>query len=144
MAEQQTPKPPVSTELTWEGGFRLRARVGAAEVVLDSDNPEHPSPVQALGVALAGCMAMDVVLVLTKARQPLEGLRVALTGTRADDHPRRFVGIDLRFFIRGRVSADHVQRAIALSRDKYCSVWHSMRHDIPLDVSFEISPDDGA
>ena len=48
--------------------------------------------------------------------------------------------VDLRFTLAGEVPEDRVERAIQLSREKYCSVWHSMRPDIELTTSFEVVP----
>jgi putative redox protein len=66
-------------------------------------------------------------------------MRVTFTGTRAEAPPRRFLRIALHFAISGRVPADAVERAIALSREKYCSVWHSFRQDIDLATDFQIT-----
>ena len=94
---------------------------------------------QALGFALAGCMAMDLVHILKKGRHDLRGLRVDLKGERTQTEPRRFTRIELRYTITGSVPTEPIERAIQLSREKYCSVWHSMRQDIALDVSFSVS-----
>jgi putative redox protein len=80
-------------------------------------------------------MAADVVFILTKGRFDVRSLGVNLVGHRADSEPRRFVKIDLRFTIDTDAPADQIERAIALSREKYCSVWHSMRQDIDLTTS---------
>jgi putative redox protein len=77
--------------------------------------------------------------VLTKGRQELRGLRAELTGHRAPDDPHRFTAIALHFTVTGAVPAERVDRAIQLSRDKYCSVWHSMRQDIELTVTYAIA-----
>ncbi len=94
---------------------------------------------QALAFALAGCMAMDVAHVLGKGKGGLRGLRADLTGTRAAEEPRRFTAIALHYSITGDVPAARVERAIELSREKYCSVWHSMRQDIALTVTFRVT-----
>src|SRR5262249_61212702 len=94
--------------------------------------------VQALAYALASCMGDDVVLILTKGRDDLKALRVHLTGWRAESDPRRFTRIDLRFLLTGNIHPDKVERALALSREKYCSVWHSLRQDIDFTIAFEI------
>ena len=94
---------------------------------------------QTLAFALAGCMSMDVVHVLTKGRHDLRGLRADLTGQRAPDEPRRFTSITVHYTITGDVPADKVERAIQLSREKYCSVWHSMRQDIELTVTYKLT-----
>ncbi|PYQ45727.1 MAG: hypothetical protein DMF77_03325 [Acidobacteria bacterium] len=132
-------KPPVEVELTWEGALRFRGRAGRAAVVVDSEGSAGPSPVQALALALAGCMSVDVVHILERGRQPLRGLRARLRGERAPEDPHRLVRVDLRFDVTGEVAPDKVERAIALSREKYCSVWHSLRQDIEFTTSFEVS-----
>ena len=131
-------KPPVEVELAWEGDLRFRGRAGPAAVVVDSDGSAGPSPVQALALALAGCMSVDVVHILERGRQPLGGLRARLRGERAPEDPHRLVRVDLRFDVTGEVAPDKVERAIALSREKYCSVWHSLRQDIEFTTSFEV------
>jgi putative redox protein len=134
-----TPEP-VVLELEWLGEHRLRGRAGGVEMVLDSPPVAGPSPVQALAFALAGCMAMDVLVVMKRGRFELKGLTARLVAERAPTDPRRIVKVDLHYTVRGDVPADRVLRAIDLSRDKYCSVWHSMRQDIELTTSFEIVP----
>jgi putative redox protein len=129
---------PVSVGLSWEGALVFDARTGDAAFKLDSAGVAGPSPVQALAAALAGCMAMDVVHILTKGRHPLTGLKLRLEGERAPDNPRRLVKAALRFVVEGDVPPEAVERAIALSRETYCSVWHSLRPDIDLTTSFEI------
>jgi putative redox protein len=132
--------PQITLELRWDGGTRLIGRAGAHEQLCDWEGHQALSPVQALALALAGCMASDVVTILQKGRLPLRGLRAALTAQRAAAEPRRFLAVELRFHVAGGVPADRVERAIALSREKYCSVWHSMRQDIAFTTSFEVEP----
>lgn len=131
-------KPPVPASLVWEGDLRFRAASGTTSIVLDGDSSAGPSPVQTLAFSLAACMAIDVAEIITKGRHPLAAFDVKFGGVRADDHPHRFLKIDLHFTVHGNVPAAAVERAIALSRDKYCSVWHSMREDIELTTTFEV------
>ena len=133
-------KPPVPASLVWEGDLRFRAASDTASIVLDGDGTAGPSPVQTLAFSLAGCMAMDIAAIVTKGRHPMAAFDVKFVGVRADDHPRRFLRIELHFSVRGNVPAAAVERAIDLSRDKYCSVWHSMREDIELTTTFEVTP----
>jgi putative redox protein len=133
-------KPPTVVELIWEHELVLGGRSGEIRMKLDSAAVEGPSPMQALAFALAGCMAMDVVHVLKKGRHEMRGLKADLRGERAPDDPRRFTSIELKYTVTGDVPNDAVDRAIQLSRDKYCSVWHSMRQDIKFDVSYTIEP----
>ncbi len=134
------PRPPVEAALTWSGDLRFSARSGDVALEMDADGRAGASPVQALALALLGCMSTDVVHILTKAHQPLRGLESRFSGVRAPADPRRFTRIHLHFRVEGAIPADRVERAIALSRQTYCSVWHSLRQDIELVTSFEIAP----
>ena len=135
------PKPDsMVLDLEWLGDNRLRGRSGAVEIVMDSPPVAGPSPVQALAFGLAGCMAMDVLAVIKRGRFELQGLTARLVAERAPSDPKRIVAVDLRFTLAGSIPDDRVLRAIQLSREKYCSVWHSMRPDIELTTSFEVVP----
>lgn len=131
-------KPPVHATLVWQGDLRLDAEVGGQRMVLDSEGKTGPSPMQALAVALASCMAIDVVDILRKGRHPLSGLETTLAGARAPNPPRRFTRMELVFHVIGDVPPAAVERAIALSRERYCSVWHSMRQDIELVTRYDV------
>jgi len=133
-------RPPTAVELVWEHDLVFAGKSGDVAMALDSASAAGPSPMQALAFALAGCMAMDVVHVITKGRHDLRGLRVDLTGKRAADDPHRFTAITLHYAVTGTVPDATVERAIQLSKDKYCSVWHSMRQDIELTISFKVTP----
>ena len=134
------PKPPVTSELLWSSDLQFAATSGSAAIVIDGDSAAGPSPMQLMAFALAGCMSADVASILQKGRHPMTGLRASLSGERAADPPRRFVRITLHYHVAGAVPSEAVERAIALSRDKYCSVWHSMRQDIDFVTSFDIRP----
>ena len=131
-------KPPVVAELTWQGGLRFHAQSGEAVLDVDGDGGAVLSPVQALAVALASCMATDVAHILSRGHVPLHALRARLVAERAAENPHRFLKVNLRFTLEGDVPADRVERAIALSRETYCSVWHSLRQDIEFTTSFEV------
>jgi putative redox protein len=129
---------PVTAELVWAGEQKFGATSGSTAIVLDGDQVAGPSPMQALAEALAGCMAIDVVTILTKGRHPLKGLQVSFSGERAKQPPKRFLDVTLTFHITGDIPAAAVERAIELSRQTYCSVWHSLQQDIGLHTSFHI------
>jgi putative redox protein len=112
--------------------------VGANEIVLDSDSSAGPSPPQAVAMALAGCMSIDVADIITKGRHPFSALEATIVGQRRADPPSYFVSFTLHFIITGTVPEHAMERAILLSREKYCSVWHSLRQDIQFETSFEV------
>lgn len=131
-------KPPTVATLTWQGDLRFAARSGTTEIVLDSKSTAGPSPVEAVAMALAGCMAIDVADIITKGRHEFSALAATITGARREEPPRHFVSFTMHFVITGTVPDQAMERAIQLSRDKYCSVWHSLRQDLPLETSFEV------
>ena len=143
MSVAGTPEPqppaPLLVELEWQGDNRFLARSGDVQLVMDSPPVAGPTPVQALAFGLAGCMATDVAVVMRRSRLPLRALRARLVAERAPADPRRLVKVDLRFTLEGEIPEDRVERAIALSREKYCSVWHSLRQDIQLTTSVSLS-----
>jgi putative redox protein len=133
-------KPPVAATLTWQGDLRFAAASRTTTLVLDGDSAAGPSPVQTLAFSIAGCMAMDVVDIVRKGRHPVRAMEAHFDGDRAETHPHRFVAIRLKFVLHGAVPGEAVERAIALSREKYCSVSTSLRHDITVATSYEVVP----
>lgn len=127
-------------EARWDQGLEFEA-VGRAGVPVrvDGNTAAAVSPVETLGVGLATCMAADVVDILTKMRVPLSGLTVVLEADRAPDPPRRYTAVHLLFQVTGVADADRskLDRAVALSKDTYCSVLHTLRPDLELTFRIE-------
>jgi putative redox protein len=130
---------PVEAELLWKGDLSFEVRSRDAPFHLDGDSVTGPSPVKTLVAALAGCMAMDVVHVLTRARLPLTGLQVRIHARRAPEHPKRLVAVEMHFTVRGDVPLERVEHAIDLSRTTYCSVLHSLRPDLELTTAVTLA-----
>jgi putative redox protein len=134
-----TERPPVVADLVWKKeGLVFEASSRGQSMTLDGDSQAGPSPMMALGFALASCMASDVVHILRKSRADLRALRARLVARRAPGDPGRFLAAELHFEIAGDVSDEKLERAIALSHEKYCSVWHSLRQDIAFSTSFAV------
>jgi putative redox protein len=131
-------KAPTVVDLAWTSALTLSGRSGSASITLDSAGVAGPSPVQALVFAAAGCMLMDVAHILTRSHHAFSALAARLVADRAEHEPHRVVRMTLSVAVAGDVPADAVERAIALSREKYCSVWHSMRQDIEFTTTFRI------
>jgi putative redox protein len=132
---------PVVAELSWSHDLRFDAAMaGGHTIPLDGQTSEGPSPVQLLTVALAGCMGMDVVDILRKGRHPVTSFACTISGDRRATPPKRFLAFTMHFRIGGAVPDAAVVRAIDLSRERYCSVWHSLREDISLTTTFTITP----
>ena len=106
------------------------------DVLLDGRSEKGPAPMDTLLLALAGCMAVDVQVVLEGSRVPLNRLEVDVEGERASTHPRRYERIRLTYRVQGPMEEhqDKVHRAISMSRERLCSVLHSLRPDIDVEV----------
>jgi putative redox protein len=130
----------LTVEVAWDDALRFEAAGrGGTAIVLDGDAVHGPSPMEALLMGLAGCMAVDVVDILRKMRVPFTALRVRAEGDRRAEPPRRFTAIRLVYTTDGIPASDRdkLQRAIDLSRDTYCSVLHSLQPDLDLDVRID-------
>jgi putative redox protein len=125
--------------LTWQDDFKMEAITrGGAVTSIDGDGRAGPSPTQMLLESIGACSAIDVVDILRKGRQPLEGLTVEMGGERREEPPRRYTRLRLRFRVRGDVDRTKVERAVALSLDKYCSVFHSLDPELRETARVEI------
>lgn len=133
-------KPPIQLAITWQGELRFAAMSDRAPLVIDGRSQQGPSPVEALALGLAGCMAVDVVDILQKGRYALTALTTTFHGERAPEPPSRFTAVTLHFVLSTDAPPHAIDRAIELSHDKYCSVWHSMRQDIAFHTTYEVVP----
>lgn len=128
-------------EVVWEGGKRYRGGpAGGPTVVLDGDRESSASPVDGMLVALAACSAIDVVEILTKRRTPPSRLSVRVDFSRAPTPPRRLTDARLTFSVATASERPHVERAIELSFEKYCSVSASLAPDTRLSWALELEP----
>jgi putative redox protein len=133
----------VDVELRWAGDLRFEGgRPGGPQLLLDGDGAAGASPVQLLMLSLAGCMAADIVDIGQRMRVPIGGLVVRASGDRAAQPPRRYTRIRLTFEVSGSPAADapKLERALELSREKYCSVLHTLQPDLPVEFSLQREP----
>ena len=109
--------------------------VGPA-VIIDGKSEKGQGPMDTLLLALAGCMAVDVQVILERSRVPLSGLEVEVEGLRAPAHPKRYTQIRLTYLVEGPQDEHQakLERAVDLSREKFCSVLHSLRSDIEIEI----------
>jgi putative redox protein len=114
------------------------------KITLDAQPPggdnRGPKPIELLLTALAGCTAMDVLSILQKKHEPLEGLEVFVEGERATEHPMIYTDIEVVYRVRGKVNPAALERAIELSLTKYCSVHAMLGKSAKIKHRFEIEP----
>ncbi|WP_286234415.1 OsmC family protein [Thalassotalea sediminis] len=110
-------------------------------VVLDANGGNiAPSPLENVLLSLGGCSSVDVVSILKKARQGIVGCTVKISATRVDTTPRLFSDIHLHFEITGtNIQEKHVERAVSLSADKYCSVALMLNKTVNITHDYSIT-----
>ncbi len=125
----------------WDGGMRFRGGApGGPSVLIDADAKEAPGPMLVLLCAVAACSGADVLGILEKARVKLSTYEIEVLGRRAPEIPKRFLSIHLKFRLGGEgLDEGKARRAIDLSLEKYCSVVHSLKADIPITYELAIS-----
>ncbi|QIP12783.1 OsmC family protein [Spirosoma aureum] len=97
-------------------------------------------PMEMLLMGLAGCTAIDVILILQKQKQQIDDFRLKVDGLREKGaNPAPFKKIHITYLLKGQLNADKVKRAIDLSMDKYCSATAQFRPSTDITYSFEIA-----
>ncbi len=98
-----------------------------------------PRPMELLLIGLGGCTGMDVVSILKKKKQELEGLEIIIDGKKAEEHPKRFTDVTIEFRLKGKnLSEEAVKRAVELSMEKYCSVKATLEGETKVSFSYNI------
>jgi putative redox protein len=130
----------VTTRVVWAGGEKFTGtNAGGIETTIDGNREAGASPVELLLEALGACTGIDVALIMEKMRTPLARLEVSLEGDRHSPEPRYFTRVRARFDVWGDgLRSEKVARAIKLSCDKYCSVFHSLRPDLELELGYRL------
>jgi putative redox protein len=126
------------------------AETGSGHVLVmdgapDADKPENgglnlaPRPLETVLAGTGGCTAYDVVLILKRGRHAVTGCSVKLTAERAAADPKVFTRINMHFTVSGKgIPATAVERAIAMSHEKYCSASIMLAKTAQISTSFEL------
>ncbi len=134
--------PPVNKGvLTWERELIFHGRTQRGEEVdYDAEFQWGCSPTETLLMSVAGCLAIDVVSFLQKMRAVISGFKIDYSGERNPTPPQYYKSIDMVIHVTGEnITPRKLDRAIALSQDKYCSVYHSLRKDLKVTVKYVIN-----
>lgn len=112
----------------WVDGMMFLGESGSGHAVVMDGAPESGGrnhgvrPMEMLLLGLGGCSSFDVILILKRGREPVNGCEVEITAERAETDPKVFTSIHLNYKVSGKgLSPAKVERAIALSKEKYCS-----------------------
>ena len=129
----------VQAEIKWVDGLQFVARAGdGPAVVIDSrEGASGPGPMEMVLMGVAGCTAIDVITIMQKRRAEVTDFHVNISGTRADEYPRRYTHIHIEYVLHGRgLKPKDIERAIELSETKYCSATASL--NASLEHSYSI------
>lgn len=128
-----------------DAGMVMLAETGSGHVVVMDGAPEGggrnlaPRPMETLLAGAGGCTAYDVVLILRRGRHQVSGCTVKMSAERADTDPKVFTAMNLHFVVTGRALPSlAVERAIALSHEKYCSATAMLGRTATITTSFEV------
>ena len=142
--------------VSWTGALGTRsgmgfvAETGSGHTLVmdgapDAAKPENgglnlaPRPLETVLAGTGGCTAYDVVLILKRGRHDVRGCTVKLTAERAEVDPKVFTRINMHFTVSGKgIPAPAVERAIAMSHDKYCSASVMLAKTAEITTSFEV------
>jgi len=126
-------------------GMAFSAETGSGHLLTMDGAPDGggrnlaPRPMETLLAGAGGCTAYDVVLILQRGRHAVTGCQVKATAERAEQDPKVFTKLHLHFTVTGRgVSATAVERAIALSHEKYCSATVMLGKTAEVTTSFDV------
>lgn len=142
--------------VSWTGNAGTRSKMGfvaetgsghvvAMDGAPDTAKPENGGqnlaarPMELLLAGLGGCSAYDVVLILKRGRHAVQGCSVKIDADRAEADPKVFTVINMHFTVQGKgIPAVAVERAIAMSHDKYCSASIMLGKTAQITTSFEL------
>jgi putative redox protein len=131
----QTPAQAAGPVTTWSARLReghiFESGPAGRMHLIDADSKIAPGPVETLLGAIATCSGTDVVDILAKRRTPVRRFEVTVVAHRRAEHPRRVMRLEVEYQVDGEgIDAEHAERAIELSMEKYCTVMSSLGSDI--------------
>jgi putative redox protein len=126
--------------LTWDRDLVFTATTQRGyDIEFDAEMEWGCMPLEGLLLSLAGCMAIDVVSILTKMRCPPATFSMEIEGERNVTPPQRYKKIHMVLHLSGEnLVEEKVMRAVSLSHEKYCSVYNCLKPDIEVTVEVKI------
>lgn len=125
----------MKSTIKWTDNIQFVAEVGSGHAVVVDGSPDHGGrntgarPMELVLAGAASCTAIDVVLMLKKSRQNVAAFSVDADAERASEDPKVFTAIKLTFRVAGKgIDRAAVERAVKLSKEKYCSATAMLGH----------------
>ncbi len=130
-----------SVNMKWSSGLRFKAEIAGRTVELNSAEKMASAftPMELFLVSLAGCTSMDIIWILERQRQIIHNLEVSIEGIRRREDPKYYETINLEFILSGlNIRENAVEKAIGLSKDKYCSVLAMLNDSVKVNITYKI------
>jgi putative redox protein len=135
----------MTSTVRWTDGMQFVGESGSGHSLVIDGAPEVGGrnsgmrPMEMVMLAAGGCTAMDVVFMLRRGRQPLEGCWIEVEGNRVEEIPKVFDKIHLHYVLVGEgLNEKQVARAVEMSAEKYCSVSHMLKAAVEISYDYEI------
>ncbi len=127
--------------LFWERDLLFKGMTQSGyEIEFDAEVQWGCMPTESLMLSLAGCMGIDVLSFLKKMKCRIEKFKVDIDAERNTTPPQYFKSITMHIHVSGSgITERRIERAVALSQEKYCSVYHSLRKDLKIKVGWTIT-----
>jgi putative redox protein len=129
-------------DCTWKKEMAFEADANGFKIMMDADpeaggREKGPRPKQLTLVSLAGCTGMDVIAILKKMRIEPEYFNIVVEGDARDEHPKYYHKIHVIYEFKGKgIDTEKVEKAVNLSRDRYCSVFALLHYG--AEITYEI------
>ncbi len=128
-----------SVSMNWLNDMAFETTLYGHKLIIDA-SAEHggndlgPRPKALMLVALGGCTGMDVVSILKKMRVEYNSLEIVVEGDLADEHPKKFLHMKVNYNFTGNdLPLDKIQKAVDMSRDKYCGVYANYKESMQVE-----------
>lgn len=135
----------VKASMSWKGGLKFEGTsMFGPKVAIDASkkgggNEDGVKPTELLLWGMAGCTGIDVIRILQKQRQEVEGLEIELIGHQNDDYPKPFHTIEVKYTATGKnLDPKKLAKAIELSESKYCVVSQTVQRETKVKTTYEV------
>jgi putative redox protein len=135
----------MDAKVTWKQGMSFDGAANTGFTVPLGADPSVGGandgfrPLELMAVSLAGCTAMDVISILKKKQQQVSAFEVNVHADQADDHPHVFTHVVIEYVVTGKgIDPAAVERAMQLSKDKYCPAQSMLAKAVPMELKYTI------
>lgn len=131
----------VSVKAKWQGDIKFQSEGQNTGFSVDMDAAKSAggqgsasSPMEMVLHGVAGCMGIDICVIMRHSMDKVESLEMEVVGTRNDVVPKSYTDVVMKVYVEGTVPAKVVRRAVELSHEKYCSAINSLNAETRVEI----------